>query len=121
MIDVRALIGDIPTTSITLRARAAATVNAFGETSSTSVDTTITAVVHPTNKRSRMRAPEADYTRETITVYVLDVDAFDAVRAVPAPWIVYQGRTYDVKAVEDYAVLGGVVIAEAELRDEVTA
>ena len=120
MIDVRALIGDIPATTITLRSFGAPTIDAFGEATSTPTDTTITAVVHPTNKRARMRGPEADYARETITVYVLDVDAFDAVRATPAPWIVYQGRTYDVAAVEDYAVLGGVVIAEAELRDEVS-
>lgn len=121
MIDVRALIGDIPTTSITLRAFGAPTINAFGETTSSSTDTTVTAVVHPTNRRSRLRGPEADYTRETITIYVLDVDAFDTVRAVPAPDVVYQGRVYSVAAVEDYAALGGVLMAEAELRDEVAA
>ncbi len=119
MIDVRALIGDIPTTTITLRSFGAATADAFGETLSSSADTTITAVVHPTNKRSRMRGPEADYARETITIYVLDVDAFDTVRATPAPDVVYQGRVYSVAAVEDYAALGGVLMAEAELRDEV--
>lgn len=121
MIDVRALIGDIPTTTITLRAFGAATVDAFGETVSSSSDTTATAVVHPTNRRSRLRGPEADYTRETITIYVLDVDAFDTVRATPAPDVVYAGRVYSVAAVEDYATMGGVVIAEAELRDEVAS
>lgn len=121
MIDVRALIGDIPTTTITLRSPTAPTINAFGEPETTYTETTITAVVHPTNKRSRMRGPEADYTRETISIYVLDVDAFDVVRAVPSPRIVYQGREYDVSAVEDYVALGGVLMAEAELRDEVSA
>lgn len=120
MIDVRALVGDIPTTTITLRTAGAPTINDFGETVSAFVDTSVRAVVHPTDKRSRMRGPEADYARESISVYVLDVDAFDAVRATPAPWIVYQGRTYEVAAVADYVALGGMLMAEAELRDEVT-
>lgn len=122
MIDVRALIGDIPTTTIELVARTmegAAPINAFGEPvleSATAID--VTAVVHPTNRRSRLRGPEADYARETITIYVLDADAFDTVRANPAPLVTYGGRVYEVAAIADYATLGGVIIAEAELRDE---
>jgi hypothetical protein len=119
MIDVRALIGDIPTTSITLRTFGAPTINAFGESTSTSADTTITAVVHPADRRARERLPDADRARELIAVYVLDVDAFDAVRSTPAPWIVYETRTYEVVDVQDYVTMGGVLIATAALRDEV--
>lgn len=123
MIDVRALIGDIPTTTIQLTARTmdgTTPINAFGEpVIDEAVAIDVTAVVHPTDKRSRLRSADADYTRETITVYVLDVDAFDTVRANPAPLIAYGGRTYEVVAVADYAALGGVIIAEASLRDEV--
>lgn len=122
MIDVRALIGDIPTTTISLVARSLDTpsINAFGEPvieSAAAID--VRAVVHPTDRRSRLRAPDADYARETITIYVLDVDAFDTVRANPAPLVTYGGREYEVAAVADYAALGGVIIVEAELRDEV--
>lgn len=121
MIDVRALIGDIPTTSITLRSFGAPTIDAFGEVSSTPADTTITAVVHPADRRARERLPDADRAREMIAVYVLDVDAFDTVRATPAPWIVYATRTYEVVDVQDYVAMGGVLIATAALRDEVAS
>lgn len=120
MIDVRALIGDIPTTTITLRTFGAVSRNAFGETESASTDTEITAVVHPADRRARERLPEADRVREMISIYVLDVDAFDTVRAAPAPWVVYAGRTYEIVDVQDYVELGGVLIATGSLRDEVT-
>lgn len=119
MIDVRALVGDIPTTTITLTTRSAPTIDAFGEVSSTSSSSSVTAVVHPTDKRSRLRGPECDYARETITIYVLDVDAFDTVRSRPAPLVTYGGRVYEIATVQDYVELGGILIAEAELRDEV--
>lgn len=118
MIDVAALIGDIPTTTITLQTAGVPTVNAFGETAAAYTSADITAVVHPTDKRSRLREA-VDYTRETISIYVLSADAFDAVRATPAPLVTYAGRVYSVTAVADYAALGGIVIAEAELIDEV--
>lgn len=123
MIDVRALIGDIPTTTIELVARTmdATPINSFGEPVVEDADAIdVRAVVHPTNRRSRLRGPEADYARETITIYVLDVDAFDTVRANPAPLVTYGGRVYEVAAIADYAELGGLIIVEAELRDEAT-
>ncbi len=120
-IDVRALVGDIAPTEITLRTFGAPVIDAFGEVSAPAVDTTIWAVVHPTDRRSRMRGGEADYAREALSLYVLEPDAFDAVRSTPAPWVIYRGRTYDVTAVMDYVELGGVLMAEAELRDEVAA
>lgn len=120
MIDVSALVGDIPTTSITVRTFGAPTINAFGESAAASTDTPTTAVVHPL-KRRRDRQPSTDHAREQIAIYVTAADALDTVRATPAPWVEYAGRWYEVTEIEDYAELGGLVIAVAELRDEVAS
>lgn len=114
MIDVRALIGDIPTTDVTLRTFAAPSIDMFGESStSVAAEVTVTAVVHPTGRRDLERLPEADRQRELISVYVLD--GWSSSR--PAE-IDYQGATYEVIRAGDYATLGGIYLITAALVEE---
>ena len=118
MIDVSALIGDIPTTTITVRTSGAPTINRFGEVSSSTSDTSVTAVVHPADKRTRERLTARDAARESIAIYLVTADAVDTVRTAVAPRVQYQGRWYEVVGVADYTALGGVCMAVADLIDE---
>lgn len=115
--DVSALVGDIPTQTVTVRFFAAPTINAFGEAVSTSSTLDITAVVHPTGRRERENLPAIDRAREMISVYVLT--AVDTVRAVRPAEVLYQGRTYEVIRCGDYAALGNIYLLTAALLDEV--
>jgi len=73
--------------------------------------------VHPTGRRERESLPEADRTREMISVYF--TTAIDTARTSRAPVVLYQGREYEIVRVGDYLALGGIVLVTAALRDEV--
>lgn len=117
--DVSALVGDIPAQTVTIRYFDVPTINAFGETVSTSSTVDVTAVVHPTGRRERENLPAIDRAREMISVYVLTPT--DTVRAVRPAEVLYQGRTYEVVRCGDYATLGSIYLLTAALIDEVAA
>lgn len=115
MIDVSALVGDIPTTTVTLRTYGAATVNAYGEMVTTPSTTSVTAVVHPSGRQTLERFPEIDRQREMISVYVLD-----AISSSRPAEVDYQGQTYEIVELGDYGTLGGIYLIHAARIDEVS-
>lgn len=116
MIDVRGLFGVLPTTTVTLRTFAAATIDDYGVPSVSPSDASLTAIVHPADRRELERLPEADRTRETIAVYsLLAIDTAGSVR--PAQ-IVYAGRTYEVASAADYGAMGGIYLLLAQLIED---
>lgn len=117
MIDVAALVGDIPTTAIMVRTFAAPTINAYGEPVAESTDADAIAVVHPADRRTRERLPSVDRPRELISIYL--TTAIDTVRTAQAPRVLYAGRWYEIVEIQDYLALGGIVIATGALIDEV--
>lgn len=117
MIDVSALVGDIPPTTITVRTFAVATPNVYGEREAASADATRTAVVHPSGRRELERLG-LDTRRETISVYV--TEALGTVDDVRPPEIQYGGRWYVTVRVGDYGALGGLYLIHAALLDGVT-
>ncbi len=119
MIDVSALIGDIPTVSVTLRTFGASSVDALGEaTDGAATDAAVEVVAHPMTGRALERMPEADRTREPLALYSLqELPIAGSTR--PAQ-VLYQSRWYEIVRVEDYLALGGMWMAEARLV-EVTA
>jgi len=122
VIDVRGLIGAIPTTTVTVRTFGASSVNMRGETLATPSDEARALVVHPAGRRQIERLPEADRQRETIAIY--DVAEDSPLVPVPtrkAPRVIYQGDTYEVTFVGDYAEMGGVHLVLASRIDGVTA
>jgi hypothetical protein len=78
---------------------------------------TIQAAVHvTTSKRALARLPESDRTRETIAVYTNDA-IFTAGDARPDV-VHYRDRRYEVTAVSDYELQGGVYLTLAQLIEE---
>lgn len=116
MIDVAALATDLGFEPVdcTLRTFGSSTSNTYGEETSTSTDTTINVVVHPSGRRELQRLG-LDFLRETISVYSNDeIVGGGATR--PAE-IEYQGRWYQVVRVADYARMGGIWLVHAALID----
>lgn len=116
MIDVEALIGDIPTTTITLRTYTAHGVDSFGEVTRTATDASVEAVVHPLSSRRALERLGLDLTRETIAVYT---------RTTPMPVtsrVQHAGRWYEVVSFADYrsSGVGNVYMAHAQLLDAST-
>lgn len=114
MITIGNLVGDIPTTTITVRTYGAPSIDARGRTSQTSSDASVTAVVHPADGRTVERMG-LDKRRGTISIYA--TAALWASDAVRNPSVQYGGRWYEVAAVEDYLDLGGIWMAHAQLLD----
>lgn len=113
MIDVSSLVGDIPTTSVTLRTFAGSTLNEYGEASATYTDVTRDMVVHPASMRLLERVPEADRHRETIAIY--DTGALRTAGSVRPQQVQYQSRWYEIVESRDYGTLGGIYITLAQL------
>lgn len=113
MIDVGTLVGDIPTTSVTIRTYGTSTVNDYGETTATPTDTVRSMVVHPASTKLLLRLPDSDRARETIAVY--DTAAVLTVGSSRPARIQYQSQWYEVIDSENYAELGGIYIALAQL------
>lgn len=115
MIDVSALVGDIPTTPITIRTWGTPTVNDFGEpVHGDPTEVERDCVVHPSGRRELQRLG-LDFARETISVY--DTAAIVGIGATRPAEIDYAGRTYEVVRVGDYLELGGICLVHAALVD----
>ncbi len=112
------LVGILPATTVTLRTFAASTINARGEASAAHTDTSLTAVVHPTGRRTLERLG-MDTARATISVYT--TTAVRTVGSVRPARIQHQSRWYEVVGSGDYEDLGGIYLIHASLLDEVAA
>lgn len=113
MIDVSALVGDIPTVEVTLRRFAASSINVFGEVEDgAATDAARTVVVHPADRRTLERE-KLDYRRETIAIY--STESLLAAPAAKPDRVLYQGEWYEMAAVMDYIALGGICIGYAHL------
>lgn len=111
MIDVSALVGDIPTSAVTLRTYGATTIDGYGETSATPTEVAMLAVVHPATPEQRTNLPEAYDRSSAIAVYTTTAIAGDGTRR-PAE-IEYpagSGEWYLVHEIEDYGILGGIYL-----------
>lgn len=113
MIEVSALVGDIPSTTITLRTFGAATLNVYGETVRTPTDASVEAVVHPLSSRRTLERLGLDFTRETISVYTTNTPMPVTSR------VLHAGRWYEVVSFADYVSsgVGDMYMAHAQLLD----
>lgn len=110
--NVAPLVGDIPTTTVTVRTFGAPSRDAYGVVTATPTDASRTVVVHPSGRKELERLG-LDFKRETISVYdTTDSYTSDTVR--PAR-VQYQGRWYEVVRVGDYGTLGGLYLIHAAL------
>lgn len=120
MIDVAPLIGDIPTTEVTVRSHGASTVNAYGESTASVTDSTRDVVVHPATTAALERLPEADRLRETIAVY--STSALSTTSSTKPDLVYYESDWYEIVESEDYNTLGGMYITLAQrLEDQPSA
>ena len=117
MIDVSGLVGDIPTTTITVRTFGASVPNEYGEPVASSSDASATATVHPTGRRELERMGLAS-KRETIAVYM--TTGLGLSSTIRPPRVLYQSRWYEVVRVGDYLTLGGICLVHAALIEETT-
>lgn len=118
-IDVAALVGDIETSTITVRRAGTTTVNDFGVASTTTTETEREAVVHPATRRQREQLPSDSRNRATIAIYTID-GALSPGTAVSGDHVLYAGRWYQVADLGDYGDLGGIYLSLAMLIDEVS-
>lgn len=116
-IDVSALVGDIPPTTVTVRTFGASTRTTTGGTTASYTDASRSVVVHPSGRRELERRG-LDTKREHIAIY--DTAALGAADGVRPPWVLYGARWYEVVRVADYAELGGLYLMHAALLDGVT-
>jgi hypothetical protein len=118
VIDVASLVGDIPTTTVTVRTYGSSTISARGEAEATGTDASATMTVHPTGRRELERQG-LDASRETISCY--SQTAIGLPTNVRPPRILYQTRWYEVVRVADYLALGGICMVHAQLVQEATS
>lgn len=103
MILVGPLVGDIPTTSVTIRTSGAASVDALGRTTISSSDTTRDVVAHPATAAALERLPDSDRRRDSIAIYTnSSLDLKDRVY--------YNSTWYEVVESENYDALGDIFI-----------
>lgn len=112
-IHVSTLVGDIPPVDITVRTLGAPTLNQFHESVRSTSDATVSAVVHPSGRRTLERLG-IDFNRALISVYTLTEIPLTAE-------IQHNGRWYVAIDSGDYAALGGIYLTHAELRQETSA
>ena len=120
MIDVSSLLGGvIPLSTVTVRAFAASTQNAYRETViGTTTASTRTIPVHPaTSRRLLERLREIDRKRETIALYDSPSSPLVAAAGCAPSEVDYRGRTYVVTHVGDYAEQGEIMLVLASLKD----
>lgn len=120
MIDVGPLVTDLgfEPVDILLRTFGASTSDAYGEETSTPVDTVLTVPVHPSGRRELQRLG-LDFLRETISVYS-NTEIIGGGATRPAE-IQYQARWYQVVRVGDYERMGNIWLIHAALMDPETA
>lgn len=107
MLDCGPLVGDIPTTSVTIRTSGAASIDALGRTTISTSDATRDVVAHPATTAALERLPDSDRRREIIAVYTNDpIDTTDKVY--------YQSSWYEVVESENYDALGDIYITLCE-------
>ena len=116
-LDVSALVGDIPTEAVTIRTPGAPITDAFGQVSAVYADVVRQCVVHPSGRRTVQQLASVAKGRQLISVY--STAAFQDVGDRGPARVVYQGRTYEIVDLGDYATLGGIYLAHAALIDEV--
>ena len=117
--NVAALVGDIPTTTITIETYDADPIpNGYGEIDHGAPTLTeIEAVVFPPTPDQLERLPSADNGSGAIAVY--SRTAIPGAGGTSAPSVVqYAGRRYEIHDVEDYLDLAGIQISLAVLVDE---
>jgi CO/xanthine dehydrogenase Mo-binding subunit len=116
MIDVSTLVGDIPTTPVTVRTYGATSVNAFGETTASYTDEARDVVVHPAPAEMLERRPDSDRHRESIAVY--SKEPLRTVGQTKPNKVFFKSRWYEIVDSEDYESLGGIFITLAQLVED---
>ena len=107
MIEVGALVGDIPAVSVTVRRFSGHNTDLYGETTSSSVDTEMDAVVHPAAADVLESVPEADRRRETVSIYANDAVLLN-------DHVLYNSVWYEVIESANYNFLGDIYICVAQ-------
>lgn len=103
MILVGPLVGDIPTTSVTIQTIGASSIDALGRTTHSSTSVTRDVVAHPALPESLERVPEADRSREAIAVYTNDPLRI-------RDKVYYNSTWYEVINSDNYDALGDIYI-----------
>lgn len=117
MIDVAALVGDLPVVAVQWELYSEPTINQYGETvDPVPVLEAREVVVHPAGRRMLERLPEADRARETIAIY--DTQPIVGVGSARPEVCRYQGSRYEVTHVADYEDLAGIYLVLASRIDE---
>ena len=103
MLDCGPLVGDIPTTSVTIRSQGASSIDLLGRTTNSSTDSVRDVVAHPATAEVLERLPDSDRSRGMIAVYTNDaLDTRDLVY--------YDSNWYEVAESENYDALGDIYI-----------
>lgn len=114
MIDVSALVGDIPTTAVVIETFGAPAVNSRGEApAGIPTETAADLVVHPAEPEMLDRYG-LDSSTAAIAVY--GTAALVGPGGSTRPSVIqYDGRRWEVQRVEDYLALGGISFGVAVL------
>ena len=117
LMDVSALVGDIPTVTVTVRTFAASAIDGFGQaTRGATTDVARQCVVHPATPRQLERLPEADRVRSVLAVYSTEpILTVGAVAPARIEYPVSSGRWHEWTELSDYGELGGIYFGLAAL------